>query len=178
MTRWLLRSLFVFDSRPAAEVEDDIRAEFDTHLGMLEAELLGQGLDPATAKQQAQTRFGDPRKHSREGSKIKLGDRIMLQRVNLALLVLLGGAVIFLLVQNQRINSRSVETLEQLNASLAAMPTRAAVPGASAKAVYIDGLIQKPGEYAVPIKGLTVAQLVAPRRSKSSAAQTRKRTPS
>jgi hypothetical protein len=165
VSRTLFRSLFSFDPRPAPEVDADIRAELDSHLAMIEEELLAQGATPADARAQALARFGDPDRLARQARTIKLGDRIMLQRINLALLIVLGSAVIFLLVQNQRINSRSVQTLEQVAANLAAMQQRQPAVSVSseppAKVVYIQGEVQRPGAYALPPGGMNLQRLVA-----------------
>jgi|GEM_PF-3191760 len=167
MSRTLWRSLFVFDPRPAGVVEDDVRAEIDAHLAMIEDELISQGMPAAAAREQARARFGDAIRITREGRNIKLGDRIMLQRINLALLVVLGAAVVFLLVQNQRISNRSVATLEQVAASLAAMQQRQPAPEAAAtpqrppsKLVYIEGTVARPGSYMIPAGGLTLRRLI------------------
>ena len=166
MSRTLLRSLFSFDPRPAPEVDADIRAELDSHLAMIEEELLAQGAAPADARARALARFGDPARLARQARTIKLGDRIMLQRINLALLIVLGSAVIFLLVQNQRINSRSIQTLEQVSASLTALQQRQPAPAAALPAaarsefVYIGGTVQRPGTYMIPHGGLTLKRLI------------------
>ncbi len=168
MSRTLLRSLFSFDPRPAPEVDADIRAELDSHLAMIEEELLAQGAAPADARARALARFGDPARLARQARTIKLGDRIMLQRINLALLIVLGSAVIFLLVQNQRINTRSIQTLEQVSASLSALQQRQPAPqaaptppGPPSKVVYIEGAVERPGTFMIPPGGFTLKRLIA-----------------
>jgi hypothetical protein len=168
VSRTLFRSLFSFDPRPAPEVDADIRAELDSHLAMIEDELLAQGATPADARAQALARFGDPARLARQARTIKLGDRIMLQRINLALLIVLGSAVIFLLVQNQRINSRSIQTLEQVSASLTALQQRQPAPqaaptppGPPSKVVYIEGAVERPGTFMIPPGGFTLKRLIA-----------------
>ncbi len=176
MSRVFLRSLFVFDSRPVAEIEAEVRDELDAHLAMIEDELLAQGLSPQQARVQALARFGDPARIALEARTIKLGDRIMLQRINLALLVVFGAAVIFLLVQNHRINTRSVATLEQVSASLVALqnrePAPQAAPASPAKLVYIEGAVRSPGPYLIPPGGFTLKQLISAAGGLKDGAQT------
>jgi hypothetical protein len=172
VSRTLFRSLFIFDPRPAGEVEDEVRAEFESHVAMIEEELIRNGADPVAAREQAAARFGDIGKLVREGRNIKLGDRIMLQRINLALLIVLGTAVIWLLVQNQRISSRSVQTLEQVSASLASMEQarsaeRQVIIAEEArrsepptKLVYVKGHVARPGPIAIPPGGLTMRRAI------------------
>ncbi len=137
-------------------LEADLREEFAGHLGLIEQELISQGLSPEEARLGSRARFGDVERLVRDATKIKLGGSLMLQRINLVLLVVIGGAVVWLLVQNQQINARSVQTMEQVSASLVALQARqpasaeSAAAGPRAKVVYVAGLVEKPGTYQIP----------------------------
>jgi hypothetical protein len=148
-------------------LEADLREEFAGHLGLIEQELISQGLSKDEARRAGRARFGDVERLVRDATKIKLGGSLMLQRINLVLLVVIGGAVVWLLVQNQQISARSVQTMEQVSASLVALQTRqpasaeSTVPGPRPKVVYVAGLAEKPGTYQIPPGGFRLKQLIA-----------------
>jgi len=96
------------DSRPVAEVEKDIRDELQFHLEMAAAEEMLQGVSADEALDRVRERFGDVDEIRRVCRRVKLGDRIMLQRIQAVLMVMLVVAVIFMgvrMVVAQRANA-------------------------------------------------------------------------
>ena len=92
--RGLLRSLL--DARSAAEIEADVQAEIEHHLACKERELVEQGLTPEAARGAALARFGDVDSAREACLRIQTGERIMLQRIHLAVTVLLFLTVLVL----------------------------------------------------------------------------------
>jgi protein involved in polysaccharide export with SLBB domain len=147
-----------------AAVEAEVREEFDGHLRRIEEELVSQGMPLAEARGVSRARFGDTERLVRDATRIKIGDTLMLQRINLVLLVIVGAAVVWLLVQNQRISSRSVQTLERVSASLSALQSRQSAEspaGPRTKTVYVEGLVERPGTYQIPPGGMGLRRAIA-----------------
>lgn len=81
------------DTRPITEIEADVREELETHIAMLADENERCGMSAEQAYEEAVQRFGDTDRYTAECTQVHAGDRIMLQRIMLALVVLLIVAV-------------------------------------------------------------------------------------
>ena len=103
----------------AAAVEADIDAELQGHLAMLQDELRAAGLDEEAAHAEAQRRFGDARAVFRACRHIRLRQRIMIRRINLAALVLMAAAAVFFALQARSTRLQSRLVIEDLQAELA-----------------------------------------------------------
>jgi len=129
VARWL-ETLGVFarppDPRPRREVDDDIRVELDFHLAMATEEFVCAGLSPEAAAAEAHHRFGDRATIEKQCRKAQLGERIMLQRIQVVVLAVVAAAVVGLFVQNGRSQVRYERTLDALRTDLAAMGDRVA----------------------------------------------------
>jgi RNA polymerase sigma-70 factor (ECF subfamily) len=88
--------LSVPDPRPIAEVDDEIWDELQFHIAMRRQENIAAGMAPDEAEEDARSRFGDIERIRRACRRIRIGDRIMLQRIHVVLTIVLLGAVIFL----------------------------------------------------------------------------------
>jgi RNA polymerase sigma-70 factor (ECF subfamily) len=112
------------DPRPFAEVDDDIRDELQFHIAMRTQENIAAGMEPNEALEDARSRFGDFERIRRECRRVRVGDRVMLQRIQVLLTIVLLGAVIFLGVayySGQRAQEAAVakmtEALEKIAAA-------------------------------------------------------------
>ncbi len=117
MANWL-ESLGLYwrppDRRSRREIDDEIRAELDFHVGMCAADLERGGLGSEEARREALRRFGDPARIEKACRQAQIGERIMLQRIQAGLLVALVAVVGWLAWQNHRSERAS-------SAALAAM---------------------------------------------------------
>ncbi len=121
------------DRRGPEQIAADLDDEFAFHLDELVRELLETGLDPAEARAAARRRFGDVTRIRKQCLRVALGERIMLQRVNLVLMVTVLLAVAVLSVQ-----------IFLLTGQL-----RRQVPVETVAAVLVDGDIDRPGYYTL-----------------------------
>lgn len=122
MARWI-EALGAFarppDPRPTRAVVDDIAAELDFHLAMRAAELERAGLAPAAAAEEARRRFGDRAVIERQCRQTQLGERIMLQRFQVAVLIVVVAALGGLLWQNRSLQQDYARTVDALRAQIA-----------------------------------------------------------
>ncbi len=147
------------DRRSAEQVHDELDEEFAFHLEALANKFIEAGEDPAVAADRARRRFGDIDKIKRQCSSIQLKERIMLQRINLGLILVLIATVVSacaLLFSAQR---QHTEALDRISSQLA---SRQQAP-ASRGVCYIDGsVLLRPGVYNLPQGAtLTVGRLIA-----------------
>lgn len=99
------------DSRSVRDVDEEIRDEIEFHLAMRKEENVRAGMSPAAAEAAAQERFGDVRRIRNECRKAQLGERIMLQRVQTAMIAALFIAVLVIGYQSysaQRANQSAL----------------------------------------------------------------------
>ncbi len=162
-----LRDLFRgFDPRPEPEIDDDLDAEFSFHLDQLERELISGGDEPAAARRHAIERFGDVNRLKSECRTIALKERIMLQKVNFVLMLVLTSVVVILSVQvfiTQRATAVSIRAIAERLASDQQGPTDQPRANSSVLGVvYIDGEVDRPGVYNLPRNDrLTLQRLIA-----------------
>ncbi len=121
------------DRRGPEQIAADLDDEFAFHLDEIERELLETGLDPAEARAAARRRFGDVTRIRKQCLRVALGERIMLQRVNLVLMVTVLLAVAVLSVQ-----------IFLLTGQL-----RREAPVETVASVLVDGDIDRPGYYTI-----------------------------
>ncbi len=101
-------------SQTTAEIDAEIREELEFHLAMRTRDNLRVGMSAEEARRDAQQRFGDFEVSRRACRQIALGTRLMLQRIQTVLLVVLLGAVVYLglrLVDLQTANRKQIERL-------------------------------------------------------------------
>lgn len=153
---WLPR----LDPRSDEELGRDLEDEFAFHLDELARECRADGMNEAAARAEARRRFGDVEKVRRQCARIARQERVMLQRVNfvLMIIVLLVVAGVGLQVAiTQRYNTLA---LQAITADLANMKFDAA-PAVSKGTAYVSGDIKRPGAYSLPGTGkLTLTQLI------------------
>ena len=111
------------DSRPMDLIEREIADELQFHLGMRIEENLRAGMSPQTAREDAQRRFGDFDRVHQACRRIQLGERIMLQRVQVALTAILLLVVVMMAVGFYRRQARYDAALAGLGQSIEQMRT-------------------------------------------------------
>jgi hypothetical protein len=119
------------DPRPLPVLEQEILDELKFHLDMRTLDNLGAGMSAEEARQAAVRRFGDFDRIRKTCRRIILGERIMLQRVQAIVTVVLLGAVIALGVEfyrGQRANEAATARIMQVLDQLAGPWVVAAVP--------------------------------------------------
>jgi len=119
------------DVRPLAEIAADIDAELAFHVEQSARALEQEGLAPETARAEALERFGDYGRIRRECARTQMGERIMLQRIQLvltAVLVLAVGALLWSNRQSQVAARVALEAERQRTEALLARVERLGLP--------------------------------------------------
>jgi Bacterial Ig-like domain len=91
--RSIVAQLPIADARSIREIEEEINDELQFHLEMRTEENIQLGLPAAEAREAAVESFGDLRRIRQSCRKALLGERIMLQRLQMVLMVMLLVAV-------------------------------------------------------------------------------------
>ncbi|MBX9738402.1 MAG: permease prefix domain 1-containing protein [Phycisphaerales bacterium] len=153
------------DPRSRQEIEHDIDDELEFHLEQLVAEERAAGKPPDAARQEAGRRFGSIDHYRKLCLNVNLKERIMLQRINLGLLVLVALGLGFTAWQSWAAQSRTATAVEGLTKQLAEMRATPATPNAAPAAnpatVTITGQIARGGVFSLPPEGLTLQRLLA-----------------
>jgi hypothetical protein len=127
MAVWL-EKLGVFarspDARPLAEIGADIDAELAFHVEESARDLCAEGLDAESARAEALRRFGDFGRIRRECARTQMGERVMLQRIQIVLTAVLIAAVGLLLWSNHDARAAMVAERQQNAALLARIDAR------------------------------------------------------
>jgi Bacterial Ig-like domain len=108
-----------FDGKSLGEIDREIRDELRFHLEMRTEDNLRLGMTPADARISAEERFGNFRHIHQSCRKALLGERIMLQRLQTGLIVILLLAVVALGFQMYSAQRASQAALADVAASLA-----------------------------------------------------------
>jgi len=139
------------DSRSESEIEADIADEILFHLRESAREFREAGETEEAARALAKEQFGNVEGYKRQMKRIALKERIMLQRINLALMIiviLVVGAVSVQVFTTQRYNTLA---LQAITAKLADMET-SAQSAAKTGYVIVEGDLEKPGRYAFSLE--------------------------
>ena len=102
------------DPRSTAEIDQEILDELDFHIAMRTEENISQGMPADAARQAALAQFGDFSTVYKNCRRALLGARIMWQRIQIVLSVVLLGAVVLLAVQlytGQRANQAAIDDI-------------------------------------------------------------------
>jgi hypothetical protein len=79
------------DGRSAADIDDGIREELETHVEQLVDELVRSGVPADEARRRAAAQFGDVEQYAAECRKIDLADRLLVRRLLVAACLALIG---------------------------------------------------------------------------------------
>ncbi|HKE01625.1 MAG TPA: permease prefix domain 1-containing protein [Planctomycetota bacterium] len=118
------------DPRTVREVDDEIHDELEFHLAMRVRDNVAAGMSEDDARRDAERRFGDVDVVRRECRKTQLGDRLMVQRLSLVLMLVVLAAVVALAAQTWSAQRASEDSLMAMRADLARL-TDALKPSAS-----------------------------------------------
>lgn len=165
------------DNRSPREVDRDVDDELAFHLDQIERELRDNGTPPAQVRTDALARFGDPDHYRKACRRIALQERIMLQRVNLALLLIVALALGLTAWQSLASQRRTADAVDRLAARIETMASTPAAPPVNATAatdragptapaaspatLIISGAVTRPGVYTLPPEGFTLRRLIA-----------------
>lgn len=113
------------DARPLPEIAADIDEELAFHVEESARALTEEGLDADSARAEALRRFGDYGRIRRECARTQMGERVMLQRIQLVLTAVLILAVVVLVWSNhetraamQAERAQSVALLSRIEARI------------------------------------------------------------
>ncbi|MCY2959666.1 MAG: permease prefix domain 1-containing protein [Planctomycetota bacterium] len=112
------------DARPLAEIAADIDAELEFHVAESAHALEREGLEPELARAEALKRFGDYGRIRRECARTQMGERVMLQRIQLVLTGLLVAAVGMLAWSYQRAQVQARAAMDADRQATAALLAR------------------------------------------------------
>jgi hypothetical protein len=119
------------DARPMRVVDQEIRDELEFHLEMRTLDNINAGMPADEARQDALRRFGDFERIHASCRRTLLGERIMLQRLQAILTLVLLGVVIFMGVEmyrGQRVNEAATVEVMRILDSLAGPSVTQTVP--------------------------------------------------
>jgi hypothetical protein len=120
------------DGRPMKEIDADIVDELSFHVEMRAQDNVRAGMPPEEAKTEAMKRFGDFDRIHRSCRRILLGDRIMLQRIQAFMTVVLLVTVVYMGVQFYRWQTDQQASMTQMMKTLDRIAAQPSGPGISA----------------------------------------------
>ncbi|HEX5470326.1 MAG TPA: permease prefix domain 1-containing protein [Lacipirellulaceae bacterium] len=147
LSRTILDAWPTIESRSIAQIEREIIDELEFHIAMRTEENMSHGMSPDAARAAAIAKFGDFAAVQRRCRLALLGARIMWQRIQMILSVVLLGAVVLLAFQfynGQRANQAAIDDITS------ALKQFAPVPAVSAVVVNND---QKADETPTEVEG-------------------------
>jgi hypothetical protein len=157
------------DDRPVAQVRAEIAEELQDHLERLRAECRETGVPEVEIEQRIVERFGDLSAYARRCERIALKERIMLQKINFGLLILVLGTLAWMihgthhsLGHQQELLARLEKQLsvfdQRMPAAASSVQRREAAPVAEKPNTYtVRGKIDRAGEYMLPSIGTLTA---------------------
>jgi hypothetical protein len=141
------------DSRPISQIEQEIADELDFHITMRTEENMTHGMSPDAARAAALAQFGDIAAVQQKCRRALLGARIMWQRIQMALSIVLLAAVVLLAVQffnSQRANQAAIDDIAS------ALKQLAPVPAADAPQTTGEKPVSNPASAADPNKSYPI----------------------
>ena len=140
------------DPRDDQQIDAEIDDELTFHIDQATRELVEAGQSDDDAKVNALARFGDVNKIKTQCKRIALEERIMLQRINLVLMIVVLLGVAFVSVQMYVTQKHNTLALQAIVTDLADMKMTAAQADRDGK-VTIVGAVSRPGIYPIPKTG-------------------------
>lgn len=149
-----------FDPRDDRQIEAEIDDELAFHVEQATRALVEAGQSDDDAKVGALARFGDVNKIKAQCKRIALEERIMLQRVNFGLMIIVLLGVAFVSVQMYVTQKHNTLALQAIVTDLAGMKVAAAQANRDGK-VTVVGAVSRPGIYPIPkMDDYTLADLL------------------
>lgn len=164
----LRRPLRLPDMRPRSQIEADIDEELAAHVALRARDNEAAGMPPEQALREAELRFGDRQRIFAECRDIQLKERIVLQRINVALVAVLVVGMAASLWTGTRAQEAAQAQIAVLRSEVAALAgalrSGPAAGAASAEerapAVHVLGKVRRPGE--IPwCERMTLTKLIA-----------------
>jgi len=112
------------DPRPLSEIAADIDEELASHVDASAGALADEGLDVGSARAEALRRFGDYGRIRRECARTQMGERIVLQRIQVVLTVVLIAVVGLLFLSNRESQAHERAALDAEKQVMAALIAR------------------------------------------------------
>jgi hypothetical protein len=106
------------DARSICEIEQEIVDELDFHIAMRTEDYMNQGMAPHAARHAALAQFGDFAAVHQSCRRALLGTRIMWQRIQMMLSIVLLGAVVLLAIQFYRGQQAQRAAIDDITSSL------------------------------------------------------------
>lgn len=141
-----------FDSRNDQQIEAEIDDELTFHIEQATREFVEAGQSDEDAKVNALAQFGNVDQVKAQCKRIALEERIMLQRINLVLMIVVLLAVAFVSVQMYVTQKHNTLALQAIVADLAGLKVAATQASRDGK-VTILGAVSRPGLYPIPKVG-------------------------
>lgn len=168
----VIQSLWPFggppERRTESQIDADLDEEFAFHLEMRSRENIETGCDPDLARSRAMTSFGSIESIKRQCRRIALEERLMLQRINLVVMLMVLVVVMLVGVQVFLTQRHNTLALQAITAELTDLKFQAQTEerlrqaATSPGMVYIDGDIARKGAFALPAgPALTLRRLIA-----------------
>jgi hypothetical protein len=120
------------DWRSPSEIEQEIADELEFHLAMRTEEYMNQGMSADAARAAALAQFGDLAAVQQKCRRALLGARIMWQRIQMALSIVLLAAVVLLAVQLYSGQQANRAAIDNITSALKQLAPAAAGGGAPA----------------------------------------------
>jgi len=140
---WALRRVLrPVEPRGRREIECDVGDELAFHMEMLERDLCREGLGAVEARAESERRFGDIATIRRRCVAAATWEKAMLQRINLAILLVIGGLLAWAVLVQQR----QIASAAQL---VAAMREQSEAARAQAEASRVRAEAARHGAVAV-----------------------------
>jgi hypothetical protein len=149
------------DLRPISQIEQEIVDELEFHIAMRTEENMNQGMSPAAARAAALTQFGDFAAVHQKCRRALLGARIMSQRIQMALSLVLLAAVMLLAVQlftSQRANQAAIDDIASALRQLAPASAGGAAQATNEKPANNAAATDPTKSYPIEIKAESVRE--------------------
>lgn len=169
---YVIRAIGKVDNRPAGQIRAEVGEELAHHIECLREELIREGAAADELDAKIAERFGDVQRFAAECTRIAMKERVMIQRVNLCLLIVLGVAVGWTSWSTTQASVRNAAALDKLTAQIhtlgqtsvapPASPSATAPAATSGSVITVSGrtTVGRPGVYALGKDPLTVRRLL------------------
>ncbi len=154
------------DPRSTQQVRDDLREEMQCHIDLMREELKADGIEGEEAERLITERFGDESHWRMKSESVILGERIMLQKILVALVLALAvgwGWSVFEARSSRMEIKRDMTNIQRQLEGLSGRLERAwaAAPNVQPEPrfVYVDGKLGRPGPYQL-VNGLTLKRML------------------
>lgn len=161
-------ALRAIDDRPLAQVRAEIAEELQDHVERLRAECRNAGVPEPEIQSRIAERFGDLSEYARRCERIVLKERIMLQKVNFGLLIVVLGTLAWMIHGTHHSLGHQQEVLARLEKQLTAYERQASAQASTERRAeppsveesptyFVRGKVERSGQYMLPTAGVLTA---------------------